>query len=120
MGMGVKRFFSSRNRLFELRYFARSGKYALNAIFMDNSDRSWNSRKIFVVAINMAVMIAYTLYTRYVESGELNIILNAFFVGIHAVLCLILAIFVWRKEFLLSALLVLLIGFSTCWVIFTH
>jgi len=65
-------------------------------------------------------MIAYTLYTRYEEPGELNILVNAFFIAVHIVVCLILAIFIFRKELILSALLILLVGFSTCWLVFSH
>lgn len=75
---------------------------------------------MLIVGINIIIMVAYTSYTRYEMQGELNIILNAFFVGVHLSICLVLAIFVFRREFLLSALFVLLVGFSTCWVVFSH
>jgi hypothetical protein len=46
------------------------------------------------------------------------VIAEAFFIAIQIIICLITAIFVYRKEFLLSALVILLIGFSTCWAVF--
>jgi len=78
------------------------------------------NRSMLILAINIIIMVTYTLYTRYEMQGELNIILNAFLVGIHFITCLVLAIFVFRREFLLSALFVLLVGFSTCWAVFSH
>ncbi|OOQ61061.1 hypothetical protein [Mucilaginibacter pedocola] len=71
-----------------------------------------------VVGINIAVVIAYTIYLRYVDKGQYNIIGDAMLIGMHVVICLLLAIFVLSKEFLMSAALVLVIGFSTCWTVF--
>jgi hypothetical protein len=79
-----------------------------------------SDKKLIIVAINIIVMIAYTLYVRYGQPGELNILVNAFFIAAHIIVCLILAIFFFRKEFVLSALIVLLVGFSTCWLVFSH
>ncbi|MBD1366398.1 hypothetical protein IDJ77_21475 [Mucilaginibacter sp. ZT4R22] len=73
--------------------------------------------KWVVVAINIAVMVAYTVYFRFVE-GQYNFIAIAMLIAMHVALCLVLAIFVFSKEFLLSAALVLVIGFSTCWLVF--
>ena len=44
---------------------------------------------------------------------------NGFFIAGQIIICLLTAIFVYRKEFLLSALVVLLIGFSTCLAVFS-
>jgi hypothetical protein len=74
--------------------------------------------KWVVVAINVTVMVAYTVYLRFVDRGQYNIIGDAMLIAIHVVLCLVLAIFAFSKEFLLSAALVLVIGFSTCWLVF--
>ncbi|TFF33615.1 hypothetical protein [Mucilaginibacter psychrotolerans] len=74
--------------------------------------------KWVVVAINIAIMVAYTLYFRFGDQGQENIIAIAMLIVAQVVLCLILAIFVFSKEFLLSAAMVLVIGFSTCWLVF--
>jgi len=75
--------------------------------------------KITIVAINLAILIAYTIYFRTSSTDSLTIILEAVAIGIHVITCLLLAIVVYRKEFLLSALVVLLIGFSSCWMVFS-
>ena len=78
------------------------------------------NRKMIIVGINLLVLVAYTIYFRTAAYQELIILGEAVFIGLQVVLCLILAIFVYRKEFLLSAGLVLLIGFSSCWVVFAN
>ncbi|WP_439697360.1 hypothetical protein ACFGVS_02855 [Mucilaginibacter sp. AW1-7] len=74
--------------------------------------------KIIIIGINLAVLAAYTIYFG-VNKEELIIIGEAFFIAVQIIICLIAAIFVYRKEFLLSALVVLLIGFSTCLAVFS-
>ena len=81
------------------------------------AENSTSKNKIIIVGINLMLLAAYTIYFK-LNPEELIIIGEAFFIAAHVVMCLILAIFICRKEFLLSALLVLLIGFSTCWVVF--
>lgn len=77
-----------------------------------------SNTKIIIVAINLAILIAYTIFFRTSSTDSLTIILEAIAIGIHVITCLLLAIVVYRKEFLLSALVVLLIGFSSCWMVF--
>lgn len=74
---------------------------------------------MLIVGINLLVLAAYTIYLR-INNEELIILGEAFLIAIQLVVCLITAIFIYRKEFLLSAALVLLIGFSTCWVVFSN
>jgi hypothetical protein len=74
--------------------------------------------KIIIVAINLALLVAYTIYFKTSSKDSLNIILEAVAIGLHVITCLLLAIVVYRKEFLLSALVILLIGFSSCWMVF--
>lgn len=76
--------------------------------------------KMIIVGINLLVLIAYTIYLRVFNNEELIILVEAIFIAFQVAFCLIMAIFVYRKELLLSALVVLLIGFSSCWVVFTH
>ena len=75
-------------------------------------------QKLIIIGINLVVLAAYTIYFG-VNKEELIIIGEAFFIAIQIIICLIAAIFVYRKEFLLSALVILLIGFSTCWAVFS-
>jgi hypothetical protein len=86
---------------------------------MEVQKKDPGSSKMMVVAINMLILIAYTVYFRWFAYEELIILAEAIVIFLHVVLCLILAIFVLRKEFLFSALIVLLIGFSSCWVVFS-
>jgi hypothetical protein len=74
---------------------------------------------MIVVGVNLAILVAYTIYFRWVVNEELIILAEAVVIFLHVLLCLILAIFALRKEFLFSALVVLLIGFSSCWVVFS-
>jgi len=75
------------------------------------------NHKILIVGINLAVLAAYTIYFS-INKEELIIIVEAFFIAIQIIICLVMAIAIYHKEFLLSALVVLLIGFSTCWAVF--
>lgn len=75
--------------------------------------------KYVIVGINIAIMVAYTVYLRFVDQGHLNAIVVAILIAAHFVLCLVLAIFGFRREFLLSAAMVLVIGFSTCLLVFS-
>jgi hypothetical protein len=83
------------------------------------AEKKDSNSKMIVVGINLLILIAYTIYFRWLAYEELIILAEAVFIFVHVVLCLILAIFVLRKEFLFSALVVLLIGFSSCWVVFS-
>ncbi|MCO5949418.1 hypothetical protein [Mucilaginibacter flavidus] len=82
-------------------------------------EENTQNTKIIIVAINLTILIAYTIYFRTSSTNSLTIILEAVAIGIHVITCLLLAIVVYRKEFLLSALVVLLIGFSSCWMVFS-
>ena len=64
-----------------------------------------------VVGINLLVLCAYTLLLRFVSGG---IIFDCVLVGIHFLVGVIMAIIQRKWEWALSALLVLVIGFSTC------
>jgi len=64
-----------------------------------------------LVGYNMLGLIVYTLLFRLVSGG---IILDCFVVGIHFLIAVIMSIAERKWEWLLSAFLVLAIGFSTC------
>jgi hypothetical protein len=86
---------------------------------METQKKAPGSNKMIVVGVNLAILVAYTIYFRWVVNEELIILAEAVVIFLHVLLCLILAIFALRKEFLFSALVVLLIGFSSCWVVFS-
>lgn len=69
------------------------------------SDR-WKS-----VGYNIGVLVIYTLLLRFVDGG---IFIDCLVVGMHVLGCIIAAIAMRRWEWVLSAFLVLAIGFSTC------
>jgi hypothetical protein len=77
-------------------------------------------REHVILAANLGVLLLYMVLVRFSVEGsekELGImIFSAFLIGVHVLVNLMLAALVGqnKKAFLLSALLVLLIGFSTC------
>jgi hypothetical protein len=78
-----------------------------------------SNQNMLIIGANLIALIAYTIYFRaHGKNDEFAFIGVAFFMALQIIICLIAAIFICRKEFLLSALLVLLIGFSTCWAVF--
>jgi hypothetical protein len=87
---------------------------------MEEQKAKQGNSKMIVVGINLLILVAYTIYFRWIAYEELIILAEAISIFIHVLLCLVLAIFVLRKEFLFSALIVLLIGFSSCWIVFTN
>jgi len=84
------------------------------------TDQQKSNKNMTIVGINMALLVAYTLFIRIDGGGGEGVIILAGIIGIHFVLCLLLTIIPnMGKGFLLSALAVLLIGFSTCYVAYT-
>jgi hypothetical protein len=69
-----------------------------------------------IIGINMLILIIYTIALR-VNHNEYDFIGDAMLIAMHVVLCLIISIFTNTKAFLLSAGLVLVIGFATCLVL---
>jgi hypothetical protein len=64
-----------------------------------------------IVGINIAVLVFYTVLCRLIDGG---IIIDALLIAIHFFAGVITSIAVRRWEWILSAFLVLVIGFSTC------
>ncbi len=64
-----------------------------------------------VVGYNLLGLVAYTLLFRLVSGG---ILFDCFVVGAHFLIATIMAIAQKKWEWVLSAFLVLVIGFSTC------
>lgn len=84
---------------------------------LDKQTEPAPNKNMLIVGINLALLAAYTIFLR-INNQELIILGEAFLIAIQIAICLITAIFVYRKAFLLSALLILLIGLSTCFVVF--
>ena len=77
----------------------------------ENNQEKKSASRWKVVGINLAVLLGYTLICRSINGG---IIIDAFLIGIHFITGIIVSIIVRRWEWVLSAFLVLAIGFSTC------
>jgi hypothetical protein len=86
-----------------------------------------SNRNMIVVAINIAVLIVYTLYLRLTNSDGESILVVALLIAFHFLLCAVIGIICavivparkYMNGFLLSALAVVLIGFSTCYLAYS-
>jgi hypothetical protein len=70
------------------------------------SENKWK-----IVGINILILLTYTLLFRLVSDG---IIFDCLFIAIHFLVALMLSLINKKWEWLLSAFVVLAIGFSTC------
>jgi len=83
-----------------------------------------SNRNMIVVAINIALLVIYTLYIRLTSPDGESILAVALLIAFHFLLCAVIGIICaaivpakkYMNAFLLSALLVVLIGFSTCYL----
>ncbi len=88
--------------------------------------------KMWIVVINIIVMIIYTLLIRFLNNDAYprnNLSIGLFIATIlaaHIFTCIIVAVILFfcsykdqAKYWLLSSLLLLLVGFSTCYAMFT-
>jgi len=66
---------------------------------------------IAIVGINIVVLLFYTLISKAIEGG---IFLDAFLIAFHFFGCIIIGLAARKWVWVLSAFVVLLIGFSTC------
>ena len=78
---------------------------------MEENNQEKKAPRWKIVGINLAILLGYTVLCRFTDGG---IILDAFLIGIHFTAAIISSIIVKRWEWVLSAFLVLAIGFSTC------
>lgn len=74
-----------------------------------NEPRPNNGMRI--VGINIGILAGYTIICALVPD---LIMLDMFLIGIHVVVCIICAIAYRKWSWLLSAVIILVIGFSTC------
>jgi hypothetical protein len=77
----------------------------------DSKEEKKETSRWKAVGINLAVLVAYTLICKFTDGG---VFLDAFFIAIHFTAAIITSIVVKKWEWVLSAFLVLAIGFSTC------
>lgn len=78
------------------------------------------NKNMVVVAINLGLLIGYTIYIRVTSTNGESVIELAVIIAMHFILCLFLALIPkYSKGFLLSALAVVLVGFSTCWLAYS-
>jgi FtsH-binding integral membrane protein len=73
------------------------------------SGKNW-----LIVAINMFIFICYMIYFALNSQDLGGAILLAVCILLHFILCFFISAFCYKREFQLSGILVLLIGFSTC------
>jgi len=64
-----------------------------------------------VVGINILILVLYTLYSALTSGGIFG---DAVFIAVHFLACVIFAISVKKWVWLLSGLMVIIVGFSTC------
>jgi hypothetical protein len=76
----------------------------------ENKDKAKNYNA-YVISINIGVLALYTIISKSIEGG---VIIDAFFIAAQFFVCLIMGIAVKKWVWVLTAFLVLLIGFSTC------
>ncbi|RYU86558.1 hypothetical protein EWM62_18055 [Mucilaginibacter terrigena] len=83
---------------------------------MEEPEKKKTKTHDIIIGVNMLILIIYTIALR-INHDEYNFIVDAMLIALQVVLCLIIAIFTNARAFLLSAALVLLIGFATCYAI---
>jgi hypothetical protein len=76
---------------------------------IDEKKQSYNMK---VVGINLGVLAVYTVISEVVK--DLGPFLDAFLLAIHFIVCILWAAIASKRIWLLTAFVVLLIGFSTC------
>jgi hypothetical protein len=65
----------------------------------------------YIIGINIGVLAVYTILSKMIEGG---VIIDAFLIAGQFFICLIMGIVVRKWVWVLTAFLILLIGFSTC------
>ena len=117
--MGIISIFGVGNRFFNLRSIREYGVDALNDMEELQKQAPEPNRKMIIAGINLAVLVAYTIYFWAFDHESLIIFAEAGAIVIQLIICLILAIFVYRKAFLFSAaLLAFALMFFVCFSIY--
>jgi hypothetical protein len=76
----------------------------------ENSNRAKNY-SAFVIGINIGVLALYTIISKAIDGG---FTIDAFFIAVQFFACVIIGIAVKKWVWVLTAFIILLIGFSTC------
>jgi len=84
---------------------------------MNDKENKKKDRTVLIAGINITILIGYTVWIRAIE-GNNNALALGLLIIFHIILCIIISPFIYSKGFLLSALLVLLVGFSTCYLVY--
>ena len=82
----------------------------------DESNKKKKVGSMSIVGINLLVMVVYTIILAAIPDG---LVLDIFLLPAHVLVCLIAAIVNRSWIWVLSAMSVLIIGFSTCAGIFS-
>jgi len=78
-------------------------------------DKAKPTPGIAIVGYNLLGLVCYTVLMKLGASD--SFILDAFILFFHVLVCIIMAISLRSWPWLLSALLVLIVGFSTCYML---
>ncbi|SDD92341.1 hypothetical protein SAMN05216464_10352 [Mucilaginibacter pineti] len=84
---------------------------------MEEEKKPIPNKNMRIVGINLAVLAGYTIICAL--GSEQLLVLDMYLFGIHVVVCIFGAIIFRKWSWLLSAVLILVIGFSTCVMIAT-
>jgi hypothetical protein len=76
-----------------------------------NEEKKQSDIKWQIVAFNTLGLLVYTVLCRFNDAG---IIIDCMLVGMHFFIAIILGAALRKREWYFSALIVLVIGFSTC------
>lgn len=72
---------------------------------------SRKNHNAYIIGINIGVLALYTIISKAIDGG---LIFDAFFIAIQFVSCIIIGLGARKWVWVLTAFLILLIGFSTC------
>ena len=85
---------------------------------MSDRENQKKDKTMSIAGINLGIMFFYTVVIR-ASLGMGGAMLLAVIIAFHIIICLLISPFIYAKGFLMSALAVLLIGFSTCYLAYT-
>lgn len=76
--------------------------------------------KLSIVGLNILITVLYVIAVRIhaTRTNAEEVLMLVFIIPFHVLICLFVAFFYRSQEFILSALVVLLVGFSTCYFAF--
>lgn len=84
---------------------------------MSDQENKKKDRTMLIAGVNIVILIVYTTWIRATGDNDGALTLGVILI-LHIILCVIISLFIYSKGFLLSALLVLLVGISTCYFVY--